>query len=247
MFKKNYIITGNILCLTGLHIGNSGDSVDIGGSDSPIIRDPISNLPYIPGSSIKGKLRTLLELNDKLSSESVINNKGKPSTNIECVATQIFGVASGNDEDEKCILKYPTRIIVRDSFPSKRTKENWITNSEIIAGAELKYENTIDRIKSEANPRNIERIPKDSVFEFEIIFSVYDGDNNKNILNLLTAMKLLEDNYLGGSGSRGFGQITFEKINIKERDFDYYINGEDKEDLLINEDIDGAIKYFKEE
>lgn len=65
MFKKNYIIKGEIVCKTGLHIGGSNDNIDIGGTDTVVIRDSVTDLPFIPGSSLKGKLRSLLELNDK--------------------------------------------------------------------------------------------------------------------------------------------------------------------------------------
>jgi len=120
VFKENYIITGQIVCESGLHIGDSTDGIDIGGSDSPIIRDSITDYPYIPGSSLKGKLRTLLELSDKLSSESVIANKGKVSTDENCIATKLFGLTPREDDDVDD-KNYQTRIIIRDSHPTKDT------------------------------------------------------------------------------------------------------------------------------
>lgn len=245
MFLENYIITGKIVCETGLHIGGSNDSVDIGGSDNPIIRDSISNYPYIPGSSLKGKLRTLLELNDYDSSKSVCANDGKPSNDINCVATQIFGKAADKNKDETKNMKYPTRIIVRDSYPTEETVEHWNNSDNVIAGAEMKIENTIDRIKSSAMPRNIERVPKDSEFEFEIIFSKYEEDND-NFKDLLMAMKLLEDNYLGGSGSRGYGKIKFRDMTISKRDVDYYINAKNVENEMKFESISKALSEFNE-
>lgn len=247
MFNENYIIKGIISCETGLHIGNSSDNIDIGGSDKPVIRDSITNLPYIPGSSLKGKLRSLLELNDCLSSESVKKNRGMPSRSIECVATQIFGIASyRSTNEEKLLLKYPTRIIVRDSYPTDKTVEKWENSEEVFAGAELKYENTVDRINATAFLRNIERIPRGSEFNFEIIYSIYEEDNEKNFIELLKSMKLLEDNYLGGSGTRGFGKVKFKDISIIRRDLNYYKKGEiNPNNTLHFEFIDDAYIFFK--
>lgn len=228
MFKKNYIIKGEIVCKTGLHIGGSNDNIDIGGTDTVVIRDSVTDLPFIPGSSLKGKLRSLLELNDKDSAQSVINNKGKPSTDVNCVAAQIFGVSADKGEG----LDYPTRIIVRDSFPTEESIALWNDQEEIIRGTELKYENTLNRINSSAMPRNLERIPKGSKFNFEIIFSVYDVDD-ENISSVFEAMALLEDNCLGGSGSRGYGKIAFENIKVTKRGQEYY--KEAKEEIIIQD------------
>lgn len=247
MFNENYIIKGIIHCETGLHIGNSSDNIDIGGSDNPIIRDSITNLPFIPGSSLKGKLRVLLELNDPLSTESVKNNRGGPSRDINCVATQIFGIASyRSTKEEKLLLKYPTRVIVRDSYPTAETIELWKNSEDVFEGAELKYENFVDRINARSFLRNIERIPRGSEFNFEIIFSVYKDDNEKNFIEILKAMKILEDNYLGGSGTRGFGKIQFKKINIIRRDLNYYKEGIINPNNTLNfESIGQAYIYFK--
>lgn len=245
MFKENYIINGQIVCDSGLHIGDSTDGIDIGGSDSPIIRDPITEYPYIPGSSLKGKLRSLLELSDKQSSDSVIKNGGKVSTDENCIATQIFGLTP-NDDKVDAEKNYQTRIIVRDSQPSEDTIEMWKNHKQLSSGAELKWENTINRITSSANPRNIERVPKDSKFNFEIIFSTYSEEEFKNIIRLLEAMKLLENNYLGGSGSRGSGQVHFENISISKRDIAFYTEDNDEELIVEDSNLTDAIKAIKE-
>ena len=240
MFSENYIIKGKIVCKTGLHIGGSSDAIDIGGSDNVIIRDSVTGNPYIPGSSLKGKLRFLTELNDKTSAQSVIANDGKPADDPNCIASKLFGISA----DEKQIeLKYPTRTIVRDSYPDEETLELW-DNEALISGAELKYENNINRINSAATPRNIERVPKDSKFDFEIIYSVYEEDDN-NISYLLDAMRLLEDNYLGGSGSRGFGQIKFEQIKLTKRTVEYYKENNPEEIIIESSDITEVINALK--
>ena len=241
MFKENYIITGTIVCESGLHIGGSSDSVDIGGSDNPVIRDIITGYPYIPGSSLKGKLRSLLELADKKSSESVISNKGKVSTDEECIAVQLFGTTPKEDAKSDDDKTYQTRTIVRDSLPTDDTIKKWENADELYAGREIKWENTINRITSEANPRNIERVPRGSEFSLEIIFSTYSDDESKNLVKLLEAMNLLENNYLGGSGSRGSGQISFKDINIVKRNIEYYTKNAEEERIVENTDIIGAI------
>lgn len=241
MFKENYIITGTIVCESGLHIGGSSDSVDIGGSDNPVIRDIITGYPYIPGSSLKGKLRSLLELADKKSSESVISNKGKVSTDEECIAVQLFGTTPKEDAKSDDDKTYQTRTIVRDSLPTDDTIKKWENADELYAGSEIKWENTINRITSEANPRNIERVPRGSEFSLEIIFSTYSDDESKNLVKLLEAMNLLENNYLGGSGSRGSGQISFKDINIVKRNIEYYTKNAEEERIVENTDIIGAI------
>lgn len=232
MFKKNYIITGVIVCKTGLHIGGSNDTVEIGGSDNVIIRDSIDNLPFIPGSSLKGKLRSLTELNDKTFVNKLLSNNNVDNDNPD-KAAKIFGESVENKK-----MNFPTRIIVRDSFPTEDTKEMWEKHVDVINGSELKYENKLNRLNSEASPRNIERVPKGSKFNYEIIYSVYDNDNdNESILTIINSMLLLEDNYLGGSGSRGFGQIKFEKNNIIIRNQDYYKNNVAEECYCSGEDI----------
>lgn len=237
MFKENFVIKGELVCETGLHIGGANDAINIGGADSIIIRDSVSDLPFIPGSSLKGKLRSLLELNDKKSIQSVLEKKGKSSTDEDSIAVKIFGISS----DKKNNLKYPTRLIVRDSFPTEESIKLWEKQEEVVRGSELKWENTIDRITSRANPRSLERIPKGSSFIFEFIFSVYEEDEN-NLMGLFEAMRLLEDNYLGGSGSRGYGKVKFANISITKRGQDYYKKDVDEEVIIENADISEAVK-----
>lgn len=266
MFIKNYIINGEITCKTGLHIGGSLETIEIGGSDNPIIRDTVSNLPFIPGSSIKGKLRSLLELSDKDSSQSVLNNGGKVST--EGIAAEFFGVANNNEyskankdsesskdnnDNESSKDKFHNKLIVRDAFPTEDTIKMWDKHSDIIDGAELKYENSLNRITSKATPRNIERVPVNSKFKLEIVLSIYDYDETyttksdyESLNPLFKSMKLLQDDYLGGNGTRGFGKIEFENITIKERGLEYY-TGNDGETGIgkKNMTLDEAIEKLK--
>lgn len=178
-----------------------------------------------------------MELNDKKSIQSVLEKKGKSSTDEDSIAVKIFGISS----DKKNNLKYPTRLIVRDSFPTEESIKLWEKQEEVVRGSELKWENTIDRITSRANPRSLERIPKGSSFIFEFIFSVYEEDEN-NLMGLFEAMRLLEDNYLGGSGSRGYGKVKFANISITKRGQDYYKKDMDEEVIIENADISEAVK-----
>lgn len=241
MFRENYVITGTIVCESGLHIGGSSDAVDIGGSDNPVIRDVITGHPYIPGSSLKGKLRSLLELADKQSSESVIKNKGKVASDEDCIAVKLFGTTPKEDVKADDDVSYQTRTIIRDSLPSEETIIKWENADELYAGSEIKWENTINRITSEAKPRNIERVPRGSEFNLEIIFSTYAEEEYNNLVKLLEAMQLLENNYLGGSGSRGSGQIRFKDIKIVKRSIEFYTENADEEIIAENVDVIGAI------
>lgn len=244
MFKENYVISGEIVCETGMHIGGAKESIEIGGIDSIVIRDSMSKLPYIPGSSVKGKMRSLMELNNNESSQSIIESRGKPCKCGKCLPCQIFGTSADEVEDGQ--LKGPTRIIVRDSFPTDKTIEKWAENDEIIGGAEVKYENTLNRITSEAKPRNQERVPKDSRFNFEIIFSVYEDDNPKNLNGVFESMLLLQDSYLGGSGTRGYGKIKFENISLVKRSKDYYKGISEEETIQEASDLNEIMKSLSE-
>ncbi len=229
-FKGNVILRGKIICDTGLHIGESNESLEIGGIDNMIMRDKQSNLPYIPGSSLKGKLRNLLELFNGDSVDNILK-KGNPRNGFgpcncgKCDVCKIFGFTN----DKEGVYVGPTRLIVRDSFPDEETMEFWQNADDVSRGAELKTENVIDRVKGTAyNPRPSERVPKGSKFDFEFVFSIYKDEDKKNFKNIFTAMELLQDNYLGGSGSRGYGKIHFEDISYIVRDKSFYT--ESKED-----------------
>ena len=215
-FQANIIITGEIVIKTGTKIGGSSEGIEIGGVDNPVIRDPRSDLPYIPGSSIKGKERSLKELSDPELIKNVIANRGETCKCGKCAICTVYGTSS------KDIDHGPTRLIIRDSFPTQDTIEEWKNIESVARGTEMKYENTINRLTSEANPRSQERVPRGSRFSLEKIYSIYSDQDYENIKVVFSAMKLLEDNYLGGGGSRGPGKIRFEKIQIKKRDLDYY-------------------------
>ncbi len=264
--QGKYLIKGKIICESGLHIGGTQEGVEIGGVDNIVIRDPLTTIPYIPGSSLKGKLRHLSEwqLNlvfpdrdDKkkfpahscenskemkdfeksLESESFDNNKRQEEKDKKlkefistCPICCMFGASAGGA---------PTRLTVRDAFPTgienpnKPPKDTTLWKWQNWMGeniyTELKTENSIDRVTSEANPRTMERVPAGSIFSFEIIFDIYRNQDRALLQNLFSAMHLLEDSALGGSGTRGSGRIKFQVEEVEFRSIEYYRTGKKPE------------------
>ncbi len=228
-FVGNLIIRGKFRCLTGLHIGGSKEKLEIGGVDSPVVRDPRTRYPYVPGSSLKGKLRSLLEY-----ALGAVPQTGEVSNNQDVV--RLFGI--GVDEKEEASKKRdnplynigPSRLIVRDCHPTEATKKWWKTLDTDLLYTEYKSENGINRITSAANPRFIERVAAGSEFEFEIIYTQYDlkngadheSDAATDLANLRMALLLLEHNFLGKSGSRGYGRVEFrfeDPIYLSREDY----------------------------
>ena len=204
-------ITGKIVVKTGLHIGAGNDKVEIGGMDNPIIRNPLTREPYIPGSSIKGKMRSLMEWKlDKLKNTGgKVCSCGKP----ECEICRVFGSANTRSEGAKD--RGPTRLIVRDATLTGEWKKKFQDGKALV---EEKSENSLNRITAEANPRPIERVVPGVEFDFEIAYRVIDtgdaGEKDNEYFEsvVLEGLKLLQNDYLGGGGSRGNGQIEFKDL-----------------------------------
>ena len=199
-------ITGQIELLSGLHIGGGDDTMKIGGIDNGVIKDINTDMPYIPGSSLKGKMRSLLEwhigvvgigdgnpFNSKLLDNAIFNDtqKRKDAENL----LKLFGDKEG---------KYGiTRISIGDCQLSKE--------SEGLELSEAKYENVINRQTGTAeHPRQTERVPAGVKFDFDIRIKVLPEDNEEELVAMLkTGLDLVADDYLGGSGSRGYGRVRF--------------------------------------
>lgn len=222
-------ITGTIELLSGLHIGAGKDAVEIGGLDQPIIKNPITNAPYIPGSSLKGKMRSLLEARRAGESQDTARAvaSGKPCDcgKFGCPICMIFGVSGAVNTDERL---GPTRILVRDSLLDEDCKEKF-QNGELPM--EIKYENTINRVKGTAdNPRPLERVPAGVKFVLNIGFRVYKDDPEDLLTWLLRGLRLVELDALGGCGSRGCGEVRFCDVHIYDGqhvDKGHYDNLED--------------------
>ncbi|HOV83959.1 MAG TPA: type III-A CRISPR-associated RAMP protein Csm3 [Paludibacteraceae bacterium] len=205
--KINY--TGTIVLKTGLHIGGTNSAMSIGGPDNFVVRNPLTNIPYIPGSSLKGKMRALIEI-----STGEVNEKGEASENPNGIAGKLFGVGANKGG-------HPSRLIVRDA-------ELMIDDPEVdfnktdLPYAESKTEVTINRVTAEANPRTFERVPAGAKFNLNMVLNIFEGEDENELKKTLNdAIQLLENDYLGGQGSRGYGQVKFE--NLKEEVIEYKI------------------------
>lgn len=197
--KCKILITGIIQIETGLHIGGSDVELDIGGMDNEVIKVQIGNkkAPYIPGSSLKGKLRSLIAR--KMGYPDLKGDKG--------MVRKLFtgDLLQGNKNRN---AKVPTRLIVRDSY--------------VTGGFHLedKAENWIKRLTGAAVPRHMERVTKGARFELDMVLDVYENDQAKDLLNTLnTCFQLLTYDYLGGSGSRGYGKVSFHELKTQKLDF----------------------------
>lgn len=202
-------ITGKLKVETGLHIGGNGAFAAIGAVDSPVIRDTTSHLPMIPGSSLKGKIRTLLA---KAHNEQIVD----PDNDVEEIR-RVFGNAKkGNPR--------PSRILFSDMIMSNSEE---LRRKEITSMTEVKFENSINRQTAVANPRQIERVIRGAEFNLDLIYEVnaeketLDGqkETEREILDdlklLAEGMTLLQYDYLGGSGSRGYGKVKFSDVQAQ--------------------------------
>jgi CRISPR-associated protein Csm3 len=247
---------GNIVLKTGLHIGGSQESMQIGGLDLPIIRDSGNNLPYIPGSSLKGKLRSTLEkfgerFKDGKKEKLFFNRNIGTFRNklfihccedikyaMHCDVCRIFG-SSGDDralpKGEKA-ENLPSSLFVRDSL----LDESLIGISSQYT--EAKVETGIDRANMAANPRRVERVLPDNKFNFEMVYSVEalalrEGDHlvfpeenlKKDINNILTCLEIIQSEGIGGYISRGYGKVEFSFSDFSGKSLDYFKGDTDKQ------------------
>lgn len=197
MYAKIQIL-GTIEVVTGMHIGASGAFAAIGAVDSPIVKDVISNLPLLPGSSLKGKMRTLLakRYNDIPS---------KPENDAECIK-RLFGCSKDKDFRHG-------KLIFSDAVMENREE---LREKGIQSMTEVKFENTIDRLTAVAMPRQIERAMRGSKFNLDIIYEADDETKIEEDLKIVhEGLKLLEYDYLGGNGSRGYGKVKFSDISVE--------------------------------
>lgn len=193
------MISGNIEVLTGMHIGGGNEFSAIGAIDSPVIKDPLSMRPIIPGSSLKGKIRTLL-------ARSMNSNPNAKHSDDDTKIKRLFG-----SQEEI------SRLIFRDL---KLSNADELIGMGAVSPTEVKFENTINRISGEAMPRQIERSISGSIYPLEIVYQVFVNDSDykellEDISTLCNGMRLLQYDYLGGHGTRGYGKIKFSGLNIK--------------------------------
>lgn len=236
---KKIKIEGRIIALSGLHIGGSNTGMSIGGADATVVRNPLTNEPYIPGSSLKGKMRSLLErLNGRFGEEMSGTVKFGPFTNeINDPIVKTFGTTpeklEAQQKKDKNLLSQPvSRLIVRDGRLAGIEKEGKFKNrkeggvSDLLNAkttdmpyTEVKTEVVIDRITSAAMPRQLERVPAGTVFEMNLILNLYDEEEKlENLIPLLNlifrGLCLVQNDFLGGKGSRGSGEVRIEVVDV---------------------------------
>lgn len=210
-------ITGKITLKSGLHIGAGDTEMRIGGTDNSVVRHPHTLEPYIPGSSLKGKIRSLLELQSGLlivqgdgkpvGVKTYRNTEGKDREKAEMIL-KLFGVGGAELGDE--LNLGPSRASFADCYLHEQCRERILKES--LAFVEVKAETAIDRIQGtakEGSLRTTERVPASIEFVLDLSLKKFEGDKDLEAF-LLKGFKLLEMDALGGNGSRGYGRVEFE-------------------------------------
>ena len=237
-FVGKLILEGVMTCETGLHVGAGKGSLEIGGSDNPVAKDAFGR-PYVPGSSLRGKIRSLLEqasgmavpselvfLSRRKGQEVRIHQSDRPDDEI-CL---LFGRNPGRmervqGETLETTQATPARLAVFDApleldSITPQMREN--LDDELT---EVKSENAIDRITSQANPRTLERVPAGARFKIRLVMDVLCDEDALLFARVLEGLRLLEDDSLGGGGSRGSGRVRFAGLRLVWRGRDYYASG----------------------
>jgi len=261
------ILEGELHCETGLHIGAGKGSLEIGGSDNPVVKDAAGR-PYIPGSSLRGKIRSLLEqfsgaavpsemvyISRRKGQEVRIHQSDKPDDDI-CL---LFGRNAGRmervtGEPLDSHNATPARLAVFDAplemdsitVPMRENLDDELT--------EVKSENAIDRITSQANPRTLERVPAGARFRVRFIMDVLCDEDAPLFAQLVQGLRLLEDDALGGGGSRGSGRVRLSNLKLVWRNREYYASGAAEKELTAGADLaalqklvtDSAMSFVKE-
>ncbi len=246
------ILEGELHCETGLHIGAGKGSLEIGGADNPVVKDAFGR-PYIPGSSLRGKLRSLLEqasglavpselvyLSRRRGQEVRIHQSDRPDDEI-CL---LFGRNPGRMERVagdaiETHTASPARLTVYDApleadSITPQMREN--LDDELT---EVKSENAVDRITSQANPRTLERVPAGARFRVRMVVDILCDEDRQLVGRVFEGMRLLEDDSLGGGGSRGSGRIHFENLNLTWRGRGFYSSGADETTLASGVNLAG--------
>lgn len=219
-------LTGTLELVSGLHIGSGNTEMHIGGTDNPVIKHPLTQEPYIPGSSIKGKIRSLLEWElgvvgvtdgHPLGFKHLEKLDEKQKAGGKALLKLFGGAPEGGNHNTALITEIgPTRL----AFWDCALERSWVEemNRRNLLLTETKMENMIDRIRGVAeHPRNTERVPAGARFKFNLTIRVHDGDDPL-LGTVWKGLKLLELTGLGGSGSRGYGKLVFTQVDLEGRD-----------------------------
>jgi len=238
------LLEGELHCETGLHIGAGKGSLEIGGADNPVVKDAFGR-PYIPGSSLRGKLRSLLEqsaglavpselvyLSRRRGQEVRIHQSDRPDDEV-CL---LFGRSPGRldkvaGEPVEGAAASPARLTVYDAPLEADSITSQMRENLDDELTEVKSENAIDRITSQANPRTLERVPAGARFRVRLLLDVLCEEDKPLLALLVQGLRLLEDDALGGGGSRGSGRVRFANLRLVWRKHAYYAAGAAEEEL----------------
>jgi CRISPR-associated protein Csm3 len=246
------ILEGEMTCESGLHVGAGKGSLEIGGADNPVVKDA-QGRPYVPGSSLRGRIRSLLEqatgmavpselvyISKRKGQEVRIHQSDRPDDEI-CI---LFGRSPGRMEkagggDESGIHATPARLSVFDApliagSITPQMREN--LDDELT---EVKSENAIDRITSQANPRTLERVPAGARFQVRMVLDLLCAEDAVLPGLLVQGLALLQDDALGGGGSRGNGRVSFGNLKMTWRGRDYYASGAEEREVASGADVAG--------
>jgi len=253
------ILEGELHCQTGLHIGAGKGSLEIGGADNPVVKDSHGR-PYVPGSTLRGRVRSLLEqasglaipselvyLSKRKGQEVRIHQSDRPDDEI-CV---LFGRSPGRMEkvgggDIDSSHATPARLSVFDAplvIESITPQMREALDDELT---EVKSENAIDRITSQANPRTLERVPAGARFKIRMVLDLLCPEDAVLPALLVQGLRLLEDDTLGGGGSRGSGRVTFGNLKLTWRGRGYYASGAAEQEIASGADLAGLLGKLSE-
>ncbi|MDP8170216.1 type III-A CRISPR-associated RAMP protein Csm3 [Pasteurella skyensis] len=214
--EKIIEITATLRLETGLHIGAGDSEMHIGGIGNSVIKHPFTQSPYIPGSSLKGKIRSLLEWRSGKVQEAPLSlNDFKDGNEDVKQILQLFGIGADSENDEKKLQEIGVSRLAFWDCSLNKDWEDKIREDNLLL-TEAKSENTINRITATADhPRQTERVPAGAKFDFKLTMRKFESDDGKRLLELvLKGLRLLELDSLGGSGSRGYGKVKFEKLMV---------------------------------
>ena len=246
------ILEGEMHCQTGLHIGAGKGSLEIGGADNPVVKDSHGR-PYVPGSTLRGRVRALLEqstgmavpselvfISKRKGQEVRIHQSDRPDDEI-CI---LFGRSPGRMEkvgggDTESNHATPARLSVFDAplIAESITPQMRETLDDELT--EVKSENAIDRITSQANPRTLERVPAGARFRIRMVLDILCAEDSALVPLVVTGLRLLEDDTLGGGGSRGSGRVRFDNLKLSWRSKDYYTTGAPEREISSGADLAG--------
>lgn len=253
------ILEGEMVCESGLHIGAGKGSMEIGGADNPVVKDSHGR-PYVPGSTLRGRLRSLLEqatgvavpselvyISKRKGQEVRIHQSDRPDDEI-CL---LFGRNPGRMEkvgggDLDGGHATPSRLSVFDAplVPESITPQMREALDDELT--EVKSENAIDRITAQANPRTLERVPAGARFKIRMVVDVLCPEDSVLPGLLVQGLRLLEDDTLGGGGSRGSGHVRFADLKLSWRGRTYYAEGAAQRDIASGADTAGLQEKISE-